>query len=169
MKIRRYDAHETKQMHRVDGIELGSFRARAAAIVIDCFIIVLVMVLVQLALGQLGGEAGDDTTVRIITLKSGYTAVWFVLYFGLTTYLFGGRTLGKWLLRLRVVSLAHERLTLWGCIERALGYGVSAAEFGFGFFQYFIHPNCRTVHDRIAETIVIRVRRPPAPENTTQE
>jgi len=29
-------------------------------------------------------------------------------------------------------------------------------EFGFGFIQYFIHPNKRTVHDRIADTIVVR-------------
>ncbi len=29
-------------------------------------------------------------------------------------------------------------------------------KFGFGFFQYFIHSNRRTVHDRIAETIVIQ-------------
>jgi uncharacterized RDD family membrane protein YckC len=28
-------------------------------------------------------------------------------------------------------------------------------EFGFGFMQYFIHPNQRTVHDRIADTIVV--------------
>lgn len=29
-------------------------------------------------------------------------------------------------------------------------------EGGFGFIQYFIHPNHRTVHDRIAETIVVK-------------
>jgi len=51
--------------------------------------------------------------------------------------------------------LAHERLNLWHSIERALGYGASMLEFGFGFLQYFIHPNCQTVHDRIAETIVV--------------
>jgi hypothetical protein len=51
--------------------------------------------------------------------------------------------------------LRHDRLSLWHCVERALGYGASALELGFGFFQYFIHPNRQTVHDRIAETIVI--------------
>jgi uncharacterized RDD family membrane protein YckC len=50
----------------------------------------------------------------------------------------------------------HRRMTLWHSFERALGYGASALELGFGFFQYFIHPNRRTVHDRIAETIVVR-------------
>jgi uncharacterized RDD family membrane protein YckC len=84
-------------------------------------------------------------------------ALW-VLYFELMTYLTNGRTLGKWLLNIRVVSLAHGRLSLWHSIERALGYGASALEFGFGFAQYFVHPNHRTVHDRIAETIVVADR-----------
>jgi len=59
------------------------------------------------------------------------------------------------LLGIRVVSLVHERLSLRHSLERALGYGASMLEFGFGFVQYFTHLNKRTVHDRIAETIVI--------------
>ena len=57
---------------------------------------------------------------------------------------------------IRVVSLTHHRLSLWHSIERALGYGASALELGFGFVQFFIEPNRRTVHDRIAETIVVK-------------
>jgi uncharacterized RDD family membrane protein YckC len=64
-------------------------------------------------------------------------------------------TLGKKLMRIRVVSLTHERITFWQSAERALGYGASALEAGFGFLQYFLYPNHRCVHDRIAETIVI--------------
>jgi uncharacterized RDD family membrane protein YckC len=58
-------------------------------------------------------------------------------------------------MRIRVVSLAHDHLTLSHSLERALGYAASALEAGFGFVQYFIHPNRQTVHDRIAETIVV--------------
>jgi hypothetical protein len=47
-------------------------------------------------------------------------------------------------------------MTLWHSIERALGYGAAALEFGFGFAQFFIHPYRRTVQDRIAETIVVK-------------
>jgi hypothetical protein len=55
------------------------------------------------------------------------------------------------------VSIVHHQMGSWHSIERALGYGASAFEFGFA--QYFIHPNRRTVHDRMAETIVIRDKR----------
>ena len=85
-----------------------------------------------------------------------------MLYFGLATYFGKGRTPGKRLLGIRVVSLVYQRLGLWHSIERALGYAASALEFGFGFLQYFVHPNRRTVHDRIAETIVVVERRSPA-------
>jgi hypothetical protein len=43
---------------------------------------------------------------------------------------------------------------------RSLGYGASALEGGFGFIQYITHPNAQTVHDRIAETIVVNGLRP---------
>lgn len=76
-----------------------------------------------------------------------------MFYFGLATYFGKGRTPGKRIMKIRVVSLVHDRLSLWHSIERALGYAASALE--FGFMQYFVHPNRRTVHDRIAETIVV--------------
>jgi uncharacterized RDD family membrane protein YckC len=63
-------------------------------------------------------------------------------------------------LGIRVVSLVHHEISLWQSIERALGYAASSLEAGFGFLQYFTHPNCQTIHDRIAETIVDLDRRP---------
>lgn len=81
-----------------------------------------------------------------------------VVYFGIATYLCNGQTPGKRVMKIRVVSLVNERIGLWHCIERALGYGASALEAGFGFFQYFIYPNAQTVHDRISETIVVQER-----------
>jgi uncharacterized RDD family membrane protein YckC len=92
-----------------------------------------------------------------------YSFAWTVLYFGLSAYVGKGRTPGKALLGIRIESLVHPRISLWQSIERALGYAASLLEFGFGYFQYFFHPNRRTVHDRIAETIVVRQRRKRTP------
>jgi uncharacterized RDD family membrane protein YckC len=76
-------------------------------------------------------------------------------YFGLMTRYAGGSTIGKRVFRIHVASIAHGELTLWQCVERVLGYGFSSLEGGFGFIQYFLHPNRQTLHDRIAETVVI--------------
>ena len=93
--------------------------------------------------------------------------LYLTLFLGLSNYLGNGRTLGKRLVGIRVVSLVHRRLSLWHSFERALGYGASTLELGFGFFQYFIHPYRRTVHDRIAETIVVREGLSAAPAQET--
>jgi uncharacterized RDD family membrane protein YckC len=97
-----------------------------------------------------------DRDIGFTFFGNWYSAAWLVLFFSLSTYFGRGRSAGKLLFRIRVVSLTHDRPTLWQCAERSLGYGFSLLEFGFGFFQFFIHPNRRTVHDRIAETVVVQ-------------
>jgi uncharacterized RDD family membrane protein YckC len=78
-----------------------------------------------------------------------------VLYFGILLWKGKGRTPGKRIMKIRVVSLMHRHITFWHAVERALGYGAAALELGFGFFQFFIHPYRRCAQDRLAETIVV--------------
>jgi uncharacterized RDD family membrane protein YckC len=78
-----------------------------------------------------------------------------VLYFVISFYFWKGQTIGKYLMRIKVLSIYHERMGLWHCIERSLGYFASAVEFGFGYIQAFWNPNRMTLHDKIGETIVI--------------
>jgi uncharacterized RDD family membrane protein YckC len=161
-----YDAHETARMQALHGARLAPFRRRALAFLLDLvlgsllFVAAFALFLLltsdrPLALRTTVGAPPQDGTLHLTFFKNWWSVLWWVLYFGLATYLGRGRTPGKWLLGIRVVSLVHERLGLWHSFERALGYAASALEFGFGFLQYFIHPNRRTVHDRIAETIVV--------------
>jgi uncharacterized RDD family membrane protein YckC len=86
------------------------------------------------------------------------TVVVPILYCGVLLWAGKGRTPGKRLLKIRVVSLAHRHITFWHAVERALGYGAAALELGFGFVQYFIHPYRRCAQDRLAETIVVTER-----------
>jgi len=156
-----YDAHETKRMHTIHGAPLASFGRRSAAFVADFLVAFGLFLLVLIPGGKLVNRIGFETGDINLKFDLGhwYSLLLLVAYFALWTYWTNGRTPGKWLFGIRVVSLVHERMTLWHSIERALGYGASALEFGFGFLQYFIHPNRRTVHDRIAETIVVQDRR----------
>lgn len=172
MRSVTYDAHETERMRALHGCQLAPFRRRAVAFLMDLAIgaVLFMVVAAGLVYATSGGRgelrfttpatraAQSRRDVANVPLKffgNWYSVVWWVLYFGSATYLGNGRTPGKRLLRIRVVSLVHRRVSLWHAFERALGYGASALEFGFGFVQYFIHPNRRTVHDRIAETIVV--------------
>lgn len=81
-----------------------------------------------------------------------------ILYFGILLWKGKGRTPGKRLMRIRVVSIVHRHLSFWHSVERALGYGAAALEGGFGFVQFFIHPYRRCAQDRLAETMVVTER-----------
>lgn len=141
----------------LEGAPLASFRARAAAFVVDLAVVLFFFVLAGLpsALAHRRQNPSGNLVVHFDPFHGLWGLLALVLYFGVVTYLGRGQTLGKRLFRIRVVSLVHAHLSLWHCLERALGYGASALEGGFGFVQFFIHPNRQTVHDRIAETIVV--------------
>ena len=160
--MKHYQAHETQRMEELNGIELASFVSRAGALMIDSVIsatlFIGIMAPVASAMKKLG-IVEPDLKITLSFYDNWYSIVWYVLYFGLSFYFGNGKTIGKWICRIRVVSLVHGRMDFWHSVERALGYGASILEGGFGFVQYFIHPNCRTVHDRIAETIVVRERK----------
>jgi len=82
-----------------------------------------------------------------------------VIYLGLGNYWGNGQTPGKWIARTRAVSLTNERMGRWQSIERALGYGAAVLEGGLGFLQFFWDRNRMCAQDRLAETIVVDVRR----------
>jgi uncharacterized RDD family membrane protein YckC len=149
--FRALDAHYRQ---RLEGMPLASFSRRLAAFMIDFGIIVVFLALLSLSATLQTAKKTGALTMNIDPFH-GWALLSLPLYFGLSCYWGRGRTIGKKLLKIRVVSLTHERLSLWHSIERSLGYGASMLEFGFGFLQYFTHPNCQTVHDRIAETIVV--------------
>ena len=160
---RSFRAHETHRMDELDGLPLASFRRRGWAILID-FLIVAIL---KSPFGFLKHHHGSDEATA-------GTFGWFlleavhkvedlaesVLYFAVALKLGKGQTPGKRFMGIRVISLTHHEIGWWQSTERALGYGASLLEGGFGFLQYYINRNRQCVHDRIAETIVVYVGKP---------
>ena len=144
------------QQQSLLGVPLASFGRRAVAFLIDFAIIVFIIIVYSLPEVLASQAATGDIKLNIDPFH-GWELVTLPLYFGLWTYFGHGQTIGKKLLSIRVVSIVHDHLSLWHSIERSLGYGASFLEGGFGFFQYYIHPNGQTVHDKIADTIVIKI------------
>ena len=162
-----FNPHETARAQSLAGVPLASFGQRLGAIAIDFFLVYATylpaMAIFQYVMTQklhvkedIYHSAHTQVRLELDRFVELAKVIWFILYFGFIGWKTNGLTPGKRLFRIRVVSLTHERMTLWQSIERALGYGASMLEAGFGFFQYFLYPNHLCVHDRIAETIVVK-------------
>ena len=81
-----------------------------------------------------------------LLLVGGY----FVLLHGMD-----GRTVGKWLLGLRVVSVNRTPITYGQALARLLGT-IPATFFGIGFFWILVNRERRGWHDILARTWVIK-------------
>lgn len=167
--MRTFSAKETEWLLELDGVELAGFWRRAFAFLIDGVLawgtFALTVMLVALLFYRVRQHLGYAVPEHVNFDLTGHHLLGKVIdvlvpvaYFGLCTWWGKGRSVGKRLMKIRVVSLVHRHLGLWHSVERALGYGAAALEGGFGFVQFFIHPYRRCVQDRIAETIVVTER-----------
>ena len=152
-------------------ITIASFKSRILSFLLDVIIICLIYVILQLLFQFLGFqvnaiEVKNFTHVEFESENLGNTTKFFIkcilisiptIYFTFTTFFLKGQTLGKKIFKIRVVSLYHDRIGFWHCLERSLGYVASTLEFGLGFIQAIWNNNRMTLHDKIAETTVIKV------------
>ena len=83
---------------------------------------------------------------------------WGIVYFSLLPAWWGGQTVGKKLLRLRVVELTGKPMTVMRNLKRYGGYAAGVATGGIGFAQALWDPNRQGLHDKAAHTAVIDLR-----------
>jgi uncharacterized RDD family membrane protein YckC len=150
---------------------LATIRKRFLALLLDWIVLVIIycsiiilFALFNMNLSKINVHSIFDVEIEITNVNASlitFLKYLFgflpVIYFAISFYFWNGKTIGKYFLRIKVLSLYHERLGLWHCIERSLGYFASALEFGFGYLQAFWNPNRMTLHDKIGETIVIEL------------
>ncbi len=159
------------EIHHDDEFILATIRRRIAAFLIDWIVLIIIYLCIIILFGLFDMNLSkinvhgifevevemENTPSWLVTFLKFFFGLLPVLYFTISFYFWKGKTIGKYFLRIRVLSLYHERIGLWHCIERSLGYFASALEFGFGFIQAIWNPNRMTLHDKIGETIVIKL------------
>lgn len=90
----------------------------------------------------------------------GFGFGWAAFYFTLFTAWFDGQTLGKKIMRVRVISLGGGKLSLWDAFGRYGGYGAGFATGLLGFLQIFWDANRQAIQDKISATVVIDLSKP---------
>jgi uncharacterized RDD family membrane protein YckC len=68
-----------------------------------------------------------------------------------------GQTLGKMLLNIKVIRTDGSNITLGYSLLRYLGYIISGIMLGIGFLWIAFDPHKQGIHDKIADTYVVRL------------
>ena len=144
-------------------IRWSGFFRRALAFLVDVAMIVL-LVSIMGSLSYIGYKVGLSAYGRSINLQNstplfvfltfawvGLATVYFVVFHGME-----GKTIGKWLLGLRVVGAERRGITYRQAFLRSLGTVVSVAPLGLGFLWIIWSREKRGWHDFLARTWVIR-------------
>ncbi|MBP3887254.1 MAG: RDD family protein [Cellulosilyticum sp.] len=76
-----------------------------------------------------------------------------------TSYIFKGTTIGRKAMNIRVVNSHYEPLTLGQAVIRLVCKGISTISMGIGFLMIIFTKKKQSLHDRLCETYVIRIRR----------
>jgi len=143
-------------------IHWGGFFRRACAFILDA-IVILALSTVLFIMCYVGYKVGLSAHGRALTLDhskplfvlltwgwSGLATAYFVVFHGME-----GKTVGKWLLGLRVVGVERSRITYRRALLRWLGV-VGFAPLLLGFLWILWSREKRGWHDFLAHTWVIR-------------
>lgn len=131
-------------------IRYGGFWRRTGAMFLDTFVIAIAAAPATiLTLVAYGSAASTIASIVTIVLEAAY------LPFCWTRW---GMTVGKALMGLRVVRLEDmQRISWWRALGRLLALYPAMVFFGLGILWIGWEPRKRGWHDRLADTLVLRV------------
>jgi len=106
-------------------------------------------------------KANDESDIidilEALAHKFGYGFGWAGLYFTLLVYLLKGQTVGKWLMRIKIIQLDGQSISVWSAFGRYGGYAASVVTGLSGFIQIVWDPNRQGMHDKVSSTVVVNV------------
>jgi uncharacterized RDD family membrane protein YckC/ribosomal protein L40E len=138
----------------------AGFWVRLGAYLIDALILAIPTLLLEFTLipGIFSGEMSDLSLLN----SSSYwivIAVSIILEIGYYTICIGnwGKTVGKLLMRIKVVRRDGARVTYWRAFARFWSYSLCWLTWGIGFLVIAWNKQKRGLHDFVCDTMVIRV------------
>jgi uncharacterized RDD family membrane protein YckC len=137
----------------------AGFISRLIAFSIDIAIIVVVLIFA----GWLLNAMSTIFQLGILESISTFFQIWvtslIVLLFSAGYYIFFwtliGKTPGKILLGLRVVSRSGRPVTFWQALRRYVGYFLSAIALYIGYIWILLDNRRQGWHDKLADTFVV--------------
>lgn len=144
---------------KTDNQVYAGFFVRLAAYIIDWLVVGIALLAVKVPLWISSFANPNNLLVRNFIFRYSIADiviyVLMVTYFILPTY-YAGRTLGKRLLQLKVISVEDRSMTFFEVAYReTVGKFLSGILFGVGYLMIVIDKQKRGIHDLLADTEVI--------------
>lgn len=144
-------------------IEYAGFLIRAVAYIMDQIMVWLTLIILGMS-GYIALEAG----AYIVNISAGELRLMIaplIIAFCITTYGiyytfyhgYYGQTVGKMLMGLKVTRTNGDELSYGVAFKRWMAYFASSFLFCFGFFMPIFTQRRQALHDKIVDTVVIRV------------
>jgi uncharacterized RDD family membrane protein YckC len=145
-----WSADPISQPTAVPEIRYGGFWRRSAAFILDAFVIAIAGVpATVLTLTAYGSALSTVVTIVTALVGLGYLPFCWARW---------GMTVGNALMGLRVVRAEDmERISWWRALGRLFSYYFAFVFFGLGILWVGWEPRKRGWHDRLADTLVLRV------------
>jgi uncharacterized RDD family membrane protein YckC len=137
--------------------DLAGLDSRALAFFID---LILISVVALLAFGA-GTSFLNDSNIESFDLKRVFIPIYLLLFFLGSAYFvilhgYGGKTIGKMLLGIRLVTEQGNNVGFWEAFVRWVGYYISTAFLFIGFIWSIFDSRSQSWHDKIAGTFVVK-------------
>lgn len=154
-------SHKRKLEDEILALTHAGFGIRLIAYIIDLILISCIKGIIIGPIVGLGGLHDTYFGIRLFSVENILSAIIYFSYFILMTYRFRA-TLGKMILRLKVLSLKEEKLSIGTVLTRELfGRYISNFFWSLLYLVVLFNPKKRGIHDILSDTFVVREDKEP--------
>ncbi|MBC7653497.1 MAG: RDD family protein, partial [Oligoflexus sp.] len=157
------EAHEFSELRELLGFSkqytspqyFAGFDLRLLATAIDWFIIFGIIAFLELMIALIY----NDRATTLITIISGFILL-PILKFFYHIYMENAQqaTFGKKMMGIKVTDMRGLKPSLTEIVVRNISKSISTITFFFGYFYLFLNKKQQTLHDKMANTLVIKDR-----------
>ena len=136
----------------------AGFLVRLVSYIVDSFIIgilLLVLNVPKFILNMVGVSILDTKVLFNFSVLEIILYLFSVIYFVVLTYYYG-KTVGKKVMKIKVISSEKEKLSFWNVVYReVIGKYLSGLLCGIGYLTVIFDNKKRAVHDMLCDTLVV--------------
>lgn len=139
-------------------IVYATFWERFAAAFIDSIIIAVAATIIEVVIDSIASEKHDFLIFLGDWGNTIYSIIIGIIYYAFLNSSSKQATWGKQALKIKVIDINGERITLYKGVVRAISEYLSFIILFIGYFMMLWDDKKQTLHDKIASTLVVKTK-----------